>query len=149
VVVTVLQEQVYSKKMFNERADAVERVTALQEQLQQELTKTDANQKHAHEQQQQQQQQISALMQECEALKAKVLSLGNDAYQFKEQSAAASAASAAAASARILEIESQNSAAVATAQQQVPCTMQERVVVVVVFSHCFRVCRLSKSWKIR
>jgi hypothetical protein len=126
----------------------MERVTALQDELQQQLMKTDASQKQAHEEQQQQQQQISALMQECEALKAKVLSLENDAHQFKEQSAAASTASAAAASALILEIESQKLMAVAAAQQQVPC-MQGCVDVGVAISHCFRVCRLSKNWKIR
>jgi hypothetical protein len=121
--VMVLQEEVYAKKMFNERADAVEKVAALQEELQQQRAQADANQKQSLEQQQQLQLQISTLMQECAGLQSEVSSLKIDASQFKEQSAAAAAAHSAAASARIVEIESEKSAAVAAAQQQVLCAL--------------------------
>ena len=110
--------------MFNESHESKQQVSALKEELEQHHAQAHANQKQALEQQQQQQQQISALMQECAALKAKVLTLENDAHQLKEQSAATLAASAAAASARIADIESEKSEAVAAAQQQVLCAIE-------------------------
>lgn len=110
--------------MFNESHESKQQLSALKEELEQHHTQAHANQKQALEQQQQQQQQISALMQECAALKAKVLTLENDAHQLKEQSAATLAASAAAASARIADIESEKSEAVAAAQQQVLCAIK-------------------------
>jgi DNA anti-recombination protein RmuC len=118
-MVTGLQEQVYSKKMFNERADAVEKLAALQEELQQQRVQADTAQKQALAQQQNLAQQISDLQQECSALRSKISKLENDANQANESSAAAAAASAAAASARITELESENLAALAAAKQQV------------------------------
>jgi hypothetical protein len=88
----VLQEQLYSKTMFNERADAVEQATAFQEELQQQRALADENQKQALEQQQQLKLRISTLMQECASLQAEVSSLKNDDIQFKEQRASTAAA---------------------------------------------------------
>jgi uncharacterized HAD superfamily protein len=123
-VVTGLQEQAYSKKMFNDRADAVEKLAALQEELQQQQIQADINQKHAQTQQQHHEQQISALHLECTALKTKISSLEHEVSLMKEQSAAAAAASAAEASARIVELEHEMSAAVVAAQQQVSRCMK-------------------------
>lgn len=121
VVVTRLQEQVYAKNMFNERADAMERVAALQEEMQQLRMQADVNQKQALKQEEEGKQRLSALEEECTALKARISSAEHDANQLKEQSAASLAASTASSTARIAELESEKSAAVAAVQQQVPC----------------------------
>ena len=119
VWVTVVQEQVYSKKMFNERSDAIERTAALNEELQNQRTQAEADKQQALMQQQQQQQMILSLQQECVSLKANISAVELEFSQFKESSAAAAAADATAASARIAELQSEKSAAVVAAQQQV------------------------------